>query len=104
MRLVLAAAVTLSLFFGLSAGSALGAPVPPGPLCDSSGACFGATNVNIHQKGWRLKTTARQSVRYACDGFGWNCHYTRAYYISDDGNAHWDPSLEASQPDDAPAP
>ncbi len=101
MRLVLAAALALS--FALSGGSAAAAPVPDGPLCDSSGACYGATNVNIHQKGWRLKTTARQPVRYACDGFGWNCRYTRAYYISDDGNAHWDPSLQASQPDD-PAP
>lgn len=90
-------AIALALCLDLGAGGALAAPVPAGPLCDSTGACFGATNVNIHQKGWRLKTTARQPKRYACDTFGWHCRYTRAYFISDDGNARWDPSLEREQ-------
>lgn len=83
----------LALALGLCSGAASAA----GPLCDHSGTCIGATHFNIHQKGWKLRTLQHQPRRYACDAEGWNCRYTSAYYISDDGNARWDPSLAAEQ-------
>ena len=88
----------LALALGLCSGAASAAP--DGPLCDHSGTCIGATHFNIHQKGWKLRTLQHQPRRYACDAEGWNCRYTSAYYISDDGNARWDPSLAAEQGED----
>jgi len=33
----------------------------------------------------------RKPLRYACDEYGNNCHYTRSYYFDDDGQAVYDP-------------
>ena len=36
---------------------------------------------------------AEKAARYACDVDGGNCHWTRSYYLDDDGNAVYDPGM-----------
>jgi len=64
--------------------------------CDDAGVCTRVTTYDQDQetisKGRVYRSSFRdvKPMRYACDADGDNCHYTRSYYIDDDGNAVYD--------------
>ncbi|HUO90011.1 MAG TPA: hypothetical protein VMU08_12610 [Rhizomicrobium sp.] len=60
--------------------------------CGTASLCTANTSLDMHRKGWRVRGLGPgRPVRYACDQSGFNCHYTRDYFISDDGNAQYAP-------------
>jgi len=65
--------------------------------CDDAGVCTRVTTYDDADRETIGKSRVYQSsfrdakpMRYACDLDGGNCHYTRSYYIDDDGNAVYD--------------
>ncbi|MBL6852814.1 MAG: hypothetical protein ISS15_09785 [Alphaproteobacteria bacterium] len=65
--------------------------------CDDDGVCTRTTTNYNTDLGTVSRSRVYQSsfrnvkpTRYACDVDGDNCHYTRSYYIDEDGNAVYD--------------
>lgn len=78
--------------------------------CDSdSGSCTRSTNFPIHREEttttWHeiapaptYRTEIRETryvkpMRYACDTQGYECHYTRSYFLDDYGTPVFDPGM-----------
>jgi hypothetical protein len=60
--------------------------------CGIASLCSSNTSLDLSRKGWRVHGLGTdRKARYACDQNGFNCRYTRDYYISDDGNAQYRP-------------
>jgi len=60
--------------------------------CGISSLCSSNTSLDLSRKGWRVHGLGTdRPARYACDQNGFNCRYTRDYFISDDGNAQYAP-------------
>jgi hypothetical protein len=62
--------------------------------CDDAGVCTRVTTYDSDQEArdrvYRSSYRDLKPRRYACDIDGDNCHYTRSYYIDEDGNAIYD--------------
>jgi hypothetical protein len=72
--------------------AAADAPPRTSEACGIASLCSSNTALDLSRKGWRVHGLAPdRPARYACDQNGFNCRYTRDYYISDDGNAQYRP-------------
>ena len=65
---------------------------------DDTGTCTRTTNFQTRDETDRTysRTTyavPRQPLRYACDDEGDNCHWTRSYFLNDDGTPIFDPGV-----------
>jgi hypothetical protein len=65
--------------------------------CDDDGVCTKRTTYYdtdrravSRERVYRSSYRDLKPMRYACDVDGDNCHYTRSYYIDEDGNAVYD--------------
>ena len=66
--------------------------------CDDNGVCTRRTTYYDTDRVSRERVYSSsyrdvRPTRYACDIDGDNCHYTRSYYIDEDGNAVFDRSV-----------
>jgi hypothetical protein len=57
--------------------------------CDDDGYC---TQRSYDRSAYE-NTSRFHKERYACDSDGDNCHWTRSYYLDEDGNAIYDPGM-----------
>ena len=100
-RLLAGAALAVTLGAGATMLGGAQAATITRTTCDSNGIC---TRTTTYDRDYDSDLVARERVyssayrdlkprRYACDIDGDNCHYTRSYYIDEDGNAVYDSSI-----------
>lgn len=75
--------------------------------CDDSDACTTATNYttrsartttswsddNTYHRVYTSEVPPAKPMRYACDYDGDNCHWTRSYFLDEDGVPIFDPGM-----------